>query len=235
MSTRTAILLLEPDGACARDRALAALAGRFEVAAVLGGDRDGLAAALELVARAGEATLAVSALSAAAGSLEELLELLDWLAAAGAHLYAIDVQLDSATPAGRRAVEVLRALARWQHEPARRAARGRPGLAAHAPELASRIAALRERGMSLQAIADELNRGRVPTPRGGALWRPSSVQAALGYRRPRPPGPLPLPLPPPPAAGEPAPAPRPGPPPGPPRPRPPHGPPRRRGPGGERP
>jgi hypothetical protein len=38
--------------------------------------------------------------------------------------------------------------------------------------------------MTLQAIADELNRDGVPTLRGGAMWRPSSVQAALGYRRP---------------------------------------------------
>lgn len=34
-------------------------------------------------------------------------------------------------------------------------------------------------------------------PRGGAEWRPSSVQAALGYRRPRRPAPGGPPLPPP--------------------------------------
>jgi hypothetical protein len=38
--------------------------------------------------------------------------------------------------------------------------------------------------MTLQAIADQLNAEGVPTLRGGAMWRPSSVQAALGYRRP---------------------------------------------------
>jgi hypothetical protein len=38
--------------------------------------------------------------------------------------------------------------------------------------------------MTLQAIADQLNAEGVPTLRGGALWRPSSVQTALGYRRP---------------------------------------------------
>jgi hypothetical protein len=41
----------------------------------------------------------------------------------------------------------------------------------------------------LQAIAATLNADGVPTPRGGARWRPSSVQAALGYRRPPPPPP----------------------------------------------
>jgi hypothetical protein len=43
---------------------------------------------------------------------------------------------------------------------------------------------MREARMTLQAIADTLNAEGVPTLRGGAMWRPSSVQAALGYRRP---------------------------------------------------
>ena len=38
--------------------------------------------------------------------------------------------------------------------------------------------------MTLQAIADALNADGVPTLRGGAMWRPSSVQRATGYRRP---------------------------------------------------
>ncbi len=42
--------------------------------------------------------------------------------------------------------------------------------------------------MTLQAIADRLNEEGVPTVRGGAEWRPSSVRSGLGYkRRPRPP------------------------------------------------
>ena len=43
---------------------------------------------------------------------------------------------------------------------------------------------MRSGGMSLQAIADALNEAGVPTLRGGARWRPSSVQAATGYKRP---------------------------------------------------
>ena len=38
-------------------------------------------------------------------------------------------------------------------------------------------------GLTLQAIADALNEEGVPTPRGGAKWRPSSVQTAAGYKR----------------------------------------------------
>jgi hypothetical protein len=43
---------------------------------------------------------------------------------------------------------------------------------------------MRATGLTLQAIADELNEEGIPTARGGTEWRPSSVQAALGYKRP---------------------------------------------------
>jgi len=46
--------------------------------------------------------------------------------------------------------------------------------------------------MTLQAIADQLNAEGVPTLRGGREWRPSSIQAAVGYRRPDPRGHLPV-------------------------------------------
>jgi recombinase len=42
---------------------------------------------------------------------------------------------------------------------------------------------MRAQGMTLQAIADQLNEEGVPTVRGGTKWRHSSVQAAAGYRR----------------------------------------------------
>jgi hypothetical protein len=59
---------------------------------------------------------------------------------------------------------------------------GRPAVADD-PGLSQRIAAMRAEGMTLQAIADRLNDEGVPTVRGGAKWRHSSVQAAAGYRR----------------------------------------------------
>jgi Resolvase, N terminal domain/Recombinase len=149
----------------------------------------GLAAALEPIAAGQAGTLFVHRLESVASSFGELVGLLDWLEASGADLVAADVGLDTATPQGRRVVALLREIDRWGEPPQHRTGRGRPGLAARAPLLAGRIAALRERGLSLQAIADTLNAEGVPTPRGGARWRPSSVQSALGYRRPRPPAP----------------------------------------------
>jgi hypothetical protein len=45
---------------------------------------------------------------------------------------------------------------------------------------------MRAEGMTLQAIADRLNEEGVPTVRGGAKWRPSSLRVGLGSkRRPR--------------------------------------------------
>jgi hypothetical protein len=179
----------------------------------------GLAGALEPIAAGHAGTLFVHRLSAVAGSFGELIRLLDWLDAVGADLVAADVGLDTATAQGRRMVALLREIDSWgrRHDDPARRPRGRPGLASDAPHVAERIAELRERGLSLQAIADALNAEGVPTPRGGARWRPSSVQSALGYRRPRPPAPG-APPPRPPAHRKPG--PRPGGPHHPPKPRP---------------
>lgn len=155
-----------------------------------GAQRRGLAETLERIAAGEASTLVVSRLVGLAGSLRDLVALLDWLEAARADLVALDVGLDTGTAAGRKTVAVLREIERWEREPRPgRAPRGRPGLAVRAPELTERITAMRRKGMSLQAIADALNADGAPTQRGGARWRPSSVQAALGYRRPRPPAP----------------------------------------------
>jgi peptidoglycan hydrolase-like protein with peptidoglycan-binding domain len=62
---------------------------------------------------------------------------------------------------------------------------GRPATKDH-PELLERITAMRAANLTLQQIADQLNAENVPTLRGGTQWRPSSIQAALGYRRPTP-------------------------------------------------
>ena len=69
-----------------------------------------------------------------------------------------------------------------RHAPANGRPRRRPALADD-PELVERIVQMRAQGMTLQAIADRLNEEGVPTVRGGAEWRPSSVRSGLGYKR----------------------------------------------------
>ena len=46
-------------------------------------------------------------------------------------------------------------------------------------DVAERIRQMRGQGLTLQAICDTLNSEGVPTPRGGALWRPTSLRAIL--------------------------------------------------------
>lgn len=167
-----------------------------------------VAAALDRIATGEADVLRLARLGDAVGSLPELIRLLDWLASADANLVAADVDLDTGTAEGRQMVSLLREIDRWgRSEDRARGPRGRPGLGARSPDLAERIAKLRERGLTLHEIAAALNEAGIPTPRGGATWRPSSVQSALGYRRPRPPLPG---VPPPPRPGKPRP---PGPPP----------------------
>jgi DNA invertase Pin-like site-specific DNA recombinase len=216
--SRPAVAYLRPHEASGgRDEAALLAATTIEVVTVVrdadGPRRSGLADALERIAAGDASTLVVARLGALASSLRELVSLLDWLRAARADLVALDVNLDTGTAAGQRIAAVLREIERWEREPMPgRRPRGRPGLAIGAPELSERITEMRERGLSLQAIADALNADGVPTQRGGAHWRPSSVQAALGYRRPRPPVPG-APSPPPHASPGPPHAPRRSPPP----------------------
>jgi DNA invertase Pin-like site-specific DNA recombinase len=163
------------------------------------GDREAspaLAWALDRIA-AGEAdTLVVPSLQCLAPTVGTLPPLLRWFTEPHRTLVAIDLDLDTATEAGRLAADALAGVGSWEQErlsartrrgleAARTRGAGRAGAAvADVPELRERIVGMREQGMTLQAIADTLNEESVPTLRGGAKWRPSSVQRATGYRRP---------------------------------------------------
>jgi Recombinase len=151
---------------------------------------DELSDALRMLAEHRAQTLFARSLHAVAGSLGELTRLIEWLGQYSADLLTVRPCLDTSTAAGQDCVAVLREISRWGREPAEpRRPRGRPGLLHTTPAVAERIANLRDSGLSLHAIADRLNAEGIPTPRGGAMWRASSVQSALGYRRPHPPAP----------------------------------------------
>lgn len=150
--------------------------------------------ALEQIA-AGEAELLmVARLEQLCRSVAELPAVTAELARVGARFICLDPAIDSATEAGQSALQVVAAASVREYE--RRVKSTRRGLAAarasrpisrptvdDRPELKQRILALRADGLTLQGIADELNRDNVPTVRGGREWRPSSIQAALGYKR----------------------------------------------------
>ena len=180
-------------------------------------DRAGLSHALQRIA-AGEARcLVVSSLDRLSRSVADLGTIVHWLERNDVRLVAADLDLDTATNAGRMTARALASVAGWERE--RLSERTQKGLAAARakrhdasgggpdwPALRRRIAGMRADGMTLQAIADVLNAEGVPTQRGGLKWRPSSVQTAAGYRRrtrPRTADDLPR-VPPPPAGDPPA-------------------------------
>lgn len=159
--------------------------------------RPGLAYVLDRIATHEADGLVVAELSRLTPSVAELGTIIELLARSKARLVAAAHGLDTQCEAGRLAANLLIEVSRWDRrrlsertrdglQAARRGGRptGRPAVTDD-PELTKRITRMRAQGMTLQAIADQLNRDGVPTVRGGAEWRHSSVQAAAGYRRGR--------------------------------------------------
>jgi DNA invertase Pin-like site-specific DNA recombinase len=158
-------------------------------------ERPGLTYALQQIADGKASGLVVSDLERLRCSIIGLGALMEWFRDAHAAFVALD-RFDTSTPAGHDLAAMLITLSAWEREHI--AERTRSGLAdvrasgrptgrpavSDRPALLARITRMREKNMTLQAIADQLNAEGTPTPRGGRMWRPSSVQAALGYRRP---------------------------------------------------
>jgi DNA invertase Pin-like site-specific DNA recombinase len=130
-------------------------------------------------------------------SAADLGRIVEWIEARDARLVAIDLRLDTDLAQGRLTARTLVAVGEWEGRRiaeqtkkglaaarARRATTGRPAVE-DVPALKHRIVAMRQAGMTLQAIANQLNSEGTPTLRGGTKWRPSSVQGAAGYRRPK--------------------------------------------------
>jgi hypothetical protein len=140
-------------------------------------DSGGLAYALERLAGQRPSCLVVAELGRLSGSPAELGRIVQTLRERNVRLLAVDADLDTETGEGRVAVDALMSVGQMNHGTRQASVQDLPALRNH-------IVAMRSSGMTLQAIADRLNAEGVPTLRGGKLWRPSSVQVALGYRRP---------------------------------------------------
>lgn len=160
-------------------------------------DRPGLMEAVNRVARGDAQSIAVAKLDRLTRSLVGLADLLEWGERVGAGIIALDLGLDTSTSTGRLIARVMASVGEWEREQISERTRaaaevrrtrgqrmGRVGVRDAQPAIATRIAEERSAGRTWQAIADGLNADRVPTVRGGAAWRVSSVQAAGGYRRP---------------------------------------------------
>ena len=159
-------------------------------------DRPGLRGALEDIAEGRVHGLVVSKLDRLSRSVADFSTLVDWLRDADAVFVALDLGIDSSTPAGQLVASVMASVAEWERSVI--GTRTKEGLAAvrasgrpisgptvsDDPALHARIVEMRDSGMTYDAIAAALNAAGVPTPRGGQQWRPSSLQRTLaGPRR----------------------------------------------------
>lgn len=108
----------------------------------------------------------------------------------GWSLVVLDPDIDLSTPNGRLVANVLASVAEWERDiigqrtsEALRAKVARGERVGAAPvvvgALAERIQSLRDGGESLRSICSVLNSEGVPTPRGGRVWRPSSLEGVL--------------------------------------------------------
>jgi DNA invertase Pin-like site-specific DNA recombinase len=155
-------------------------------------ERPGLGYALGRIVAGDADGLVVAELSGVTQSVSELGRLLEWLSSRNARFLAACHGLDTDEAAGRLTVQAIIEVSRWERarllqrtrNGMRAARRKGPRSVADQPQLRGRIAGMRAAGMTLQAIADQLNAEGIPTVRGGLKWRPSSVQAAAGYQRP---------------------------------------------------
>jgi DNA invertase Pin-like site-specific DNA recombinase len=157
--------------------------------------RPGLTFALDRLAAREASCLVITSLERLTRTAAHLGTMLGWIEECKARLVVLDLDLDTGTHEGKLGARALAPVGgperkkveertRKGLEAARHLRRsGRPAVSDR-PSLKRRISEMRAQGMTLQAIADTLNAEGVPTLRGGAEWRPSSVQAAAGYKRP---------------------------------------------------
>lgn len=153
-------------------------------------DRPGIAAALARLDSGEVAALVVSKLDRLSRSLIDFAGLMERSRREGWALIALDLGVDTTTPAGELVANVMASVAQWERRTI--GARTKEALAARreagvrlgrprtmSDEVVGRIVAERERGLSLPAIANLLNAEKVPTAQDGAKWYPSTVRKVL--------------------------------------------------------
>ena len=105
-------------------------------------------------------------------------------------LVALDCAVDTSTPAGEAMAHVLTTFGQFERRLISQRTKealavkkdsgvrlGRPPTVPQS--VVRRIRRLRARGLSLRAIADELNEAGVPTAQGGKQWYASTVRGVL--------------------------------------------------------
>ncbi|SDD98524.1 recombinase family protein [Rhodococcus tukisamuensis] len=151
----------------------------------------GARTAFEAVARGDAGGLVVSRVDRLCRPIVDLLRLLGVSRAEGWSVHLVDLDLDTGTPAGRMAADIItRSVSSAQQRTSERTKVGltakkergeRVGAAPSLPvEVTRRILVERAGGRTLQAIADGLMSDGIPTARGGSKWFAATIKAILG-------------------------------------------------------
>jgi DNA invertase Pin-like site-specific DNA recombinase len=153
--------------------------------------RPGMSKALGVLDRREADVLVVAKLDRLSRSLADFASVLDRARKRGWQLVAVDLGVDTTTPAGELVASVMAAVAQWERRAigvrtseamAQKKAAGvhvgRPPLIGDA--LRGRILDERSAGRTLHAIAEGLNRDGVGTAHGGRRWYPSTVRSVIG-------------------------------------------------------
>lgn len=152
--------------------------------------RPGLDAALAAVTGGTADVLVVAKLDRLSRSVVDFGVLLDRAQRQGWGVVALDLGVDTTTPAGELVANVMAAVAQWERRvigqrtkdglAAKRGAGVRLGRPSVLPgHVVDRVVAERATGRSLQAIADRLHADGVPTARGVGRWQQQSIGALL--------------------------------------------------------
>lgn len=167
-------------------------------------NRPSLQEAIEHVCRIG-GCLVVYSLSRLARSTKDTIEIAERLSRADADLVSLSEKIDTTTAAGKMVFRLLAVMAEFERDlisertttamQHKRAKGERVGSIPVGYMLASDgvslipnesqqeaidlIRRLRDAGLSMRAIADELTRRGVPTSKGGTTWKHSTVQRIL--------------------------------------------------------
>lgn len=152
--------------------------------------RPGLTVALGLLEAGRADVLMVSKLDRLSRSVAHGAGLLELAGRQGWAVVALDLAVDTSTPAGEMFGNVLLTMARFEKRligqrtkdalAAKKAAGVRLGRPPAVPVgIVSRIVAERRAGATLTAIATKLNDDQVPTAHDGAQWWPATVAAVL--------------------------------------------------------
>jgi DNA invertase Pin-like site-specific DNA recombinase len=153
-------------------------------------ERPGITRVLEQLKAGAADALMVAKLDRLSRSLLDFAGLMERARRQGWALVALDLGVDTSTPAGEMMANVLATFAQFERRmigqrtkdalAQKKAAGVRLGRPRSLPdEVVRRIERSRAEGLTLQAIADMLNTEGVGTAQGGSLWRPSSVRAVL--------------------------------------------------------